>query len=100
MLYGDSPQHEFEKQLSFKNFSLFKPNVHKELHHTRKPNNKNFLFQVKDIEYVYVGEKVITFETNEKPVSYSSKHGFNDTKFAFAYDEKNVNFILIKKNPF
>ena len=44
-----------------------------------------------------MGEKVISFETNDKIVKYSSEHGFNDIKFPFACGEENIYFMLHKK---
>ena len=44
-----------------------------------------------------MGDKVISFETNEEIVNYSSDHGFNDIKIPFAYGEKNIHFMLHQK---
>ena len=51
--------------MSFKCLNLFKPNEHTEDYHIRQPNDENFLFEIGDKNNVFVGEKVITFETNE-----------------------------------
>ena len=46
---------------------------------------KNFLFEIEEKKYIFVGEKVFTFETtNEKILNYSPDLGFNDIKFALA----------------
>ena len=44
-----------------------------------------------------MGEKIISFETNDKIVKYSSELGFNDIKFPFAYGEENIYFMLHQK---
>ena len=76
---------------------MFKPNEHTEDYHNRKPNDENFLFQLNDKEYVYVGNKVISFETKEKIVSNSSDFDFNDIKFPYANGEKSIYFMLHQK---
>ena len=42
-------------------------------------------------------KKVITFETNDIIVKYSSYIGFNDIEFAYAYGEENIHFMLYPK---
>ena len=44
-----------------------------------------------------MGENLISFETNDESVKYSSEHGFNDVKFPFAYGKENVYFMLYRK---
>ena len=97
MPYRNSPHQEIDILMSFNYLNLFKPNEHSEDYHTRKPNNENFLFEIGDKKYIYVGEKVISFETNHKIVKYSSELGFNDIKFPFAYGEENIYFMLHQK---
>ena len=58
----DSPLHEIQTRMSFNHFKMLKPNEYSEDYHIRKPNNNNILFQVKDDEYVYVGEKLINLK--------------------------------------
>ena len=41
-----------------------------------------------------MGEKVLTFETNDIIVKYSSEIGFNDVKFPYAYGKESINFML------
>ena len=60
--------------------------------------DENFLFHIKDNEYVYVGDRVISFETDDVIVEYSSEHGFNDIKFPHAYGKEIIYFILHQKN--
>ena len=97
MPYRNSPHQEIEILMSFNYLNLFKPNEHSEDYHTRKPNNEKFLFEIGDKKYIYVGENVISFETNDKIVKYSSELGFNDIKFPFAYGEENIYFMLHQK---
>ena len=66
-------------------------------YHIRQPNDENFLFEIGDKKYIYVGEEVITFETNDKIVKYSSKLGCNDVKYTYAYGEENIYFMLHQK---
>ena len=96
MPYRNSPHQEIEILMSFNYLYLFKPNEHTEDYHTRKPNNENFLFEIEDKKYIYVGEKVIRFETNDKIIKYSEL-GFNDIKFPFAHSEENIYFMLHQK---
>ena len=97
MPYRNSSHQEIEILMSFNYLNLFKPNEHTEDYHTRKPNNENFLFEIEDKKYIYVGEKVISFETNDKIIKYSSELGFNDIKFPFAHSEENIYFMLHQK---
>ena len=58
---------------------------HTEDYNIRKPNDKKFLFKIEDKKSIYVGKKLVTFETNEKIVKYFSALGFNDGKKPFDY---------------
>ena len=91
-----SPHHEIEIVVSFKYLNVFKPNEHTD-YQIRKSNDENFLFEIEDKKYCHVGEKLVTSETNDKIGNYSSDLGFNDTKYAFAYGEENVYFMLHRK---
>ena len=44
-----------------------------------------------------MGEKLVTFETNDKIVNYSSDLGFNDIKYPFADSEENIYFVVHQK---
>ena len=79
---------------------MFKPNEHTQEYHSRKPNNENFLSEIKDEEFIYVGEKVISFEINDTMLNYSSELGFNVVKFPYAYNENNIYFMLHLLNIF
>ena len=92
-----SPQHKIEILKSFDFLKVFKPNKHTEDYHIRRPNDENFLFEIEDEKYIYVGEKVITFETNDITVEYSSKLDFNNVKYSYAYFEENFHFMFHQK---
>ena len=98
MPYRGSPHHEIGILMSFDYLNVFRPNEHTEDYHIRKPNNANFLFEIGNKIYNYVGEKVITFETNDIIVQYNSEHGYNDIKYPYAYGEENIYFMLHQKN--
>ena len=83
--------------MSFKYLNLFEPNEHKEVYHIRKPNEGNFFFEIRDKKNIYVGEKLITFETNDRTVKNSIEIGFNDIKLPYAYGEENLYFMLNQK---
>ena len=70
MPFRDSPHHEIEKVMSFNYLNVFKPNEQTEDYHIRKPNDENLLFENEDKKYIYVGGKVISFETNDIIVKY------------------------------
>ena len=97
MPYRNSPLQEIEILMSFDYLNVFKRNEHTEDYHIRKPNDENFLFEIGDKKYIYVGEKVLTSKTNHVIVKYSSEHGFNDVKFPYAYGEENIYFMLHQK---
>ena len=71
---------EIETLMSFNYLNLFKPNEHTEHYYIRRLNDENFRFQFNDNEKVFVGEIVISFQTDDKRVKYSSELGFNDIK--------------------
>ena len=83
--------------MSFNYLNLFKPNEHTEDYHLRKPNDENFLFEIENKNYICIGDKVVSSDTNYEILSYSSKLGFNDNNFSFAYSDKNVHLMLHQK---
>ena len=97
MPYRNSSHREIEMAMSFDYQHLFRPNEHTEDYHIRKPNDKNFLFKIEDKKYIHVGEKLFSLETNNEIEKYSSKHGFNDVKFPFAFGKENIYFMLHQK---
>ena len=70
LTYRESPHYEIEILMSFDYSKVFNTN-----------ENKYFLFQIEDEEYIYAGEKVIKFKTDDKVVNYFSKEGFNDIHY-------------------
>ena len=36
------------------------------------------------------GRKILSFETDDEIVEFSSEHSFNDVKFAYAYSKKKL----------
>ena len=97
MPYRDSPHREIEIVMSFEYLNMFKPNENKEDYYIRKPNNANLLFEVGTNNFIYVGEKVMVFKTNDIIVEYNSAHGYNDIKYPYAYGEENIYFTLHQK---
>ena len=65
--------------------------------HIRQPNDESFLLEIGDKKYIYIGEKVIYFETIITIVKSSSKLGFNDTKYPYVFGEGNICFMLHQK---
>ena len=57
----------------------------------------NFFFKTGDKTCVLVGEKVITFKTNDKIVKYSLDIVFNDVKFPHAHGKENNDVMLHQK---
>ena len=94
MPYRDSPHHEIEILVGFDYLHLFRPNEHTEDYHIRKPNNANFLFKIEDKKYILVGENLLSFETDDEIVKFSSEHGYNDIKYPFARGKVNIYFML------
>ena len=43
-----------------------------------------------------MGEKVLSFETNDTMLNYSSQFGFNDINYPFAYGEEKFSLFFIK----
>ena len=98
MPYRASPHREIEMVMSFDYLHLLRPNEHTEVCYTGKPNNENFLLKIGDKKYLHFGEKLISFETNDEIVKYSSEKGFNDVKITFAHGKENIYFMLLQKN--
>ena len=97
MPYRDSPHHESEILMSLDFLSLVRPNKHKKDYHIRKPNDKKLLFESEDKEYIYVGQKLVSFETSDKKVQYSSEIGFNVIKYRFLTVRKTITLRFIEK---
>ena len=95
--HKDSPHQEIELLMSFILLKFFKPNEHTEDYLKRKPIEETFLFEIGDKNYIYVGEKVTTFETNDVLIKFSLDIGLNDIKFPYAYGEENIYFMVHRK---
>ena len=83
--------------MSLKDLELFKQNEQTEDYNNRGANDKNFLFEIEDKKYNYVGENLVSFETSDKIVEYSSIEEYNDIEFPFVYGEENIYFMLPEK---
>ena len=86
MPYRDNPHHEIESFVSCNFLNLYNTN-----------ENKNFPFEIEDKDNIYVGEKAIKFQTDDKLVKYFSKEGFNDLHFGCGYGDENIYFMLDQK---
>ena len=56
----------------------------------RGTNDKHFLFKIEGRKIVYVGEKIISFETADMTVEYSSNDGLNDVIYSYAHGIGNI----------
>ena len=95
--YRVSSYDRIELGICFNYVNLFRANEHMEDHHIRKPNDENFLLEIQCKKYIFVGDKIVSFDTSDKIVKYSSDHGFNDIKFPYAYIDENLYFMLYQK---
>ena len=85
MPYRESPHHEIEILMNFNYLNVF------------KQNDENFLFEIEDKKYIYVGKEVFTSEKNGTIVKYSSELGLNDVEYPSFYGEENIYFMLHQK---
>ena len=92
-----SSHEEIDVVITFKYLNVFKLNEHTQDYHSRKPNGENFLFEIEVNNYIYAGDKVVSFETNDKTIKYSSKLSYNDVIYPYAYGEENIYFMLHQK---
>ena len=97
MPYRNSLNDEIEVDLSSDYLKLIKPIEHMKDYHIREPNDENFLFEIDDKNYIYVGDKVVSFETNDKLKICSSKLDSNDVKYPNAYGGEKIYFMLHRK---
>ena len=56
----------------------------------------NFLFEIGDEKYIHLGEKLISFETDDEIEELFSERGYNDVKFSNASGEENIYFMLLQ----
>ena len=94
MLYRDSAHHEIVKVMSLKYLELLKPDELTEDYHNRGPNYKNFVIEIEDIKYIYVGESLVNFQTSDKIVENFPKEGFNDINYPNVYSKGIIYFML------
>ena len=76
---------------------MFKPNEHTEVYDIRKPNDKNFPFEIEDKRYLYEGAKLVSFEKSDKIVEHFSKEKFNVINYPYAYSKENIYFLIHQK---
>ena len=89
MPYRNSPHQEIEKVMSFDYLHVFGPDENN--------RDENFLFEIEDKKYIHVGDKLFSFETNDKIVDYFVEHGGNDVKYSFSHGTENIYFMLHQK---
>ena len=88
MPFRDSPHQEIEMVTKFDYQPLFKP---------FEKTNEKFLFKIGDKGYIYVKEKVFTFNTIDDIEEYYSKTKHNDVKYPFALGKENIYYMLHQK---
>ena len=88
---------EIKIVMSFDYLNVFKPSDYTEDYHITKPGDEKFLFEIEDKNYIYVGDKVVRFKTNEQTINYSPKLGHNKKKYSYAYGKENIYFMLHQK---
>ena len=79
--------------IGFNYVRLFRPNKHLERYYITKPKDERLLFKIADKKYMYVGHNVDSFSTDGNITKFGLKYGFNDVKFAFAYDKTNIYYM-------
>ena len=89
MPYRNSPHKEIEIVMSFDYLHVFGAD--------ENSKDRNILFEIGNEKYIYVGEKVFSFETNDEIVDYFSEHGFKEVKYTYAYGKENIYFMLHQK---
>ena len=87
--YRKRRHQEIEILMSFDYLYLFGP--------VEKADDANVLFEIEHKKYIHVGEKIISFETDDEIEGYSVERGFNDVNFPFAHDKENIYFMLHQK---
>ena len=96
--YRKSHHQEIELVMKFDYQHLFKPfDLDKETH-ARIETDANFLFKIEDKKYIYVGDKVFSFETVDDIEEYFSETANNDVKYPFGLSDENFFYMLYQKN--
>ena len=70
--------------------NFLKPIEHTEDFYNRGPKDKNFLFEIENRKYVYVGGKFFGFGTTRNIVEYSSNDGLYDVNYSYAHGIENI----------
>ena len=95
--YRNNHHQEIEIVTKFDYQHLFKPfGLHK-ITHASIETNEYFLFKIEDKKYLYVGERVFTFNTEDDIDEYFSECGNNDVKHPFALSKGNIYYMLYQK---
>ena len=97
MPYRNTPHQENEIIMSFDYLHLFKPIELDEKTHATKQTNNFFLFKIQDKKYIYIGERVLTFKTDDEVTEYFTEDGYNDVKYPFALSNENLHYMLYQK---
>ena len=91
MPYKNSPHQEIEIVTKFDYQQLFKP------FDLDKETDANFLFKIEDKKYIYVGDKVFSFETVDDIEEFFSETGHNDVKYPYALSKENIYYMIHQK---
>ena len=75
--------------MSFDYLHLFGP--------AEKLDNGIFLFEIEHKRYIHMGDKIISFETDDVIEGYTVEHGYNDVKYPYACGKGNIYFMLHEK---
>ena len=97
MPYRNSPHQEIEMVISFEYLQLFKPNKLDNKTHAGIQTNKNFLFKIEDKKFIFVCERIFSFETDDEVTEFFSEDGHNDVKSPFALSNENNYYMLYQK---
>ena len=89
--YKNSPHQEIEIVTKFDYQQLFKP------FDLDKETDANFLFKIEYKKYIYVGDKVFSFETVDDIEEYFSETGNNDVKYPYALSKENIYYMIHQK---
>ena len=95
--YRNSFHQEIEIVTKLDYLHLFKPLGHIEKSHVIRETNKNFLFKIEGKKYIYVGERIFSFKTDDEITEYFSEDGHNDVKYPFALSNENIYYMLHQK---
>ena len=97
MPHRKSSHQEIEIVTKFDYLHLFKPNELDEKAHAKIQTNKNLLFKIEDKKYIYVGERIFSFETDDEITESFSEDGHKDVKYPFALSNENIYYMLYQK---